>query len=64
VEGLLTVEQAAARLQVHPQTVRGWIRHGRIPAVRLGRRTIRIETRAIEALVERHRVSTVEEGPR
>jgi excisionase family DNA binding protein len=33
---LLTVEQVAERLQVHPETVRRWLRGGRLKGVRLG----------------------------
>jgi excisionase family DNA binding protein len=33
---LLTVEQVADRLQVHPETVRRWLRAGRLRGVRLG----------------------------
>jgi len=33
----LTVEQAAAKLQVKPNTVRRWIKHGRIPGCKIGR---------------------------
>ena len=40
---LLTVEEAAERLKVNPQTVRRWIRAGTIPARRLGRKTYRID---------------------
>jgi excisionase family DNA binding protein len=33
----LTIEQAAAKLQVKPNTVRRWIKHGRIPGCKIGR---------------------------
>ena len=36
----LTVEQVAATLQVHPESVRRWIRAGRLPAAQLGGRRI------------------------
>ena len=33
---LWTVEQVAAYLQLHPETIRRWIRAGKLAAVRLG----------------------------
>jgi len=33
----LTIQQAAAKLQVKPNTVRRWIKHGRIPGCKIGR---------------------------
>ena len=34
---LLTIEQVAQFLQLQPETVRSMARHGRIPALRVGR---------------------------
>ena len=36
--GLLTVARAAADLGCHPETVHGWIRQGKLPALRYGRK--------------------------
>ena len=33
---LLTVKEAAARLRVHPETLRGWIREREVPHQRYG----------------------------
>ena len=33
---LLTVDQVARRLQLHPETIRRWIRDGRLRAIKLG----------------------------
>jgi len=37
---VVSVEEAASLLGVHPETVRREIRRGRLPAVRIGRRTL------------------------
>ena len=37
MEDLLTVEQAAAKLQIAPKTLKDWLRAGRIKGVRLGK---------------------------
>jgi excisionase family DNA binding protein len=42
---LLTVKEVAARLKVNPQTVRRWIRSGRLPAVHIAARGYRIRER-------------------
>jgi excisionase family DNA binding protein len=49
---LLTVPQVAAEFQVTPQTVRNWIDHGTLPAVRVGR-AFRLRRDDVDALVAR-----------
>ena len=39
---LLTVEEAADLVKVHPNTIRNAIRDGRLQAIRLGARIVRI----------------------
>jgi excisionase family DNA binding protein len=48
---LLTVEEAATWLRVQPETVRAWIRSGRLPAVKLGRYW-RLRTESLQRLLE------------
>lgn len=38
-ERLMTTREVADELQVHIETVRGWIRDGQLPAIRFGQRT-------------------------
>jgi len=48
-ERWLTVAQAAARVQVHPETLREWLRAGRLPGTLLNRRAgWRIRARDVE----------------
>lgn len=42
-DDLLTLDELAAKLKMHPVTVRGLKRRGQIPALRLGHRTLRFE---------------------
>lgn len=52
-EKLYSPEEAAEHLGVHVQTVRSWIRAGRLPASRLaGQRALRIRASDLEAVLE------------
>ena len=46
---LVATDVEARRLGVHVSTVRGWIRDGRVPAYRLGKRFTRIDWNAVLA---------------
>ncbi len=53
---LLTVDEVAKRLRLHPITVRRHIRSGRLPATRIGR-SVRVREEDIEAtMVQRKNV--------
>jgi excisionase family DNA binding protein len=55
MEDLLTVQQAAAALQVSPEVLRRLIRAGEGPrAVRLSARRIRIRRVDLESFIARH----------
>jgi excisionase family DNA binding protein len=49
---LLTVPQVADEFQVTAQTIRNWIDHGVLPAVRVGR-AFRVRRQDVDALLER-----------
>lgn len=48
-EADVTLDDAATELRVHKLTVRRWITEGRLPAYRIGARTIRIRRADLEA---------------
>ena len=48
---MLTVEEAARRLKVNPQTLRRWIRSGLLPARKLGKKAYRISAADLEERV-------------
>jgi excisionase family DNA binding protein len=50
-EELLTVDEAAARLKVQPDTVRRWLRSGKLRASKLGR-DWRIPASSVEGLLK------------
>jgi excisionase family DNA binding protein len=50
---LLTIEQAAEKLQMHPETVRRLLRKREIPGVKLGRREWRIPADALREYFSR-----------
>lgn len=49
---LLTTQEAAAYLRIHPETLRRWVAAGLIPCVRVGR-TIRFRREALDAWIAR-----------
>lgn len=52
MEDLLTVEQAAAKLQVTPRTIKNWIRTGRLKGYKAGGRIWRLKESDLEAFLE------------
>jgi excisionase family DNA binding protein len=51
-DNLLRVNEVAERLGLRVSTIRAWILHRRIGAVRVGRRAIRIPSRAVDEIIE------------
>lgn len=59
VEGVSTCEyldvsKIAWITDTHPNTVRGWIRSGSLPAVRLGERLVRVRRSDLDAFVSEY----------
>jgi excisionase family DNA binding protein len=49
---LISVNEAAQSLGVHPVTLRRWIYDGLLPAVRVGRKNIRVDADDVRALIQ------------
>lgn len=58
---LLRVSEAAEILAVKESTVRAWVLHRRIEAVRVGRRAIRIPSSAVQKIIEAGTIPAHEE---
>ena len=61
---LLTTNEVAARLGVHPVTVREWVRSGALASLRLGNRTRRVSEQDLAAFLRERREgrAQIEEG--
>jgi excisionase family DNA binding protein len=60
-EELLTVEEAAEWLQMHPQTLRNYINAGRLPALRAGPRRVWLRRSDVEGLLTAFEATPAEE---
>lgn len=60
-EKLLRPAEVADQLGLRVSTIRAWILHRRIPAVRVGRRAIRIPASAVEAIIQAGLIPTREQ---
>ncbi len=51
MEGFITVAEAAKRCDVHPQTIRRWIKEGVLQGYRVGPRNLRVRTSDLASVV-------------
>lgn len=52
----LTARQAAKRVNVHPNTLKRWVKTGKLPAARIGNRgDVRVKTADLESLMSKDR---------
>jgi excisionase family DNA binding protein len=56
------IDEAAAVLKVNPRNLKAAVKAGRIPALKIGRKTIRIDLDAVRATTD-HQPSQAEVGP-
>ena len=59
---LLTIAEAAERLNLKPKTLRAWIGQRRITVVRPGGWTVRIPESDVERIIAEGTVNAVEDG--
>lgn len=52
----LSIEQVAKRLGYHPNTIKTWIRDGRLPASRPGGRQVRIALSDLNEFLEKNKI--------
>lgn len=52
---LLKMKDVAERLQVHPLTVKRWVREGKLKVLRFGARTVRIEPAELYRFMREYR---------
>lgn len=59
---ILTLDQAAARLGIHVQTLRAWVRGGLVPSYRIGRRFARVDWDTVLDALRRQAPSASRQG--
>ena len=52
-----SVERAAKYADVHPHTIRAWIRQGLLPKVDLGKRCVRVRRSALDEFLDQRTVN-------
>ena len=51
-EELLTVDQVAAELQLHPDTIRRFIREGKLKGVRISATVVRVKRSELDKFIQ------------
>jgi excisionase family DNA binding protein len=59
MDELLTIEEAATRLNIQPWTLRSWVSQRKIPYVKLGR-LIRFDPTALQRYIKQQSVDPVD----
>jgi excisionase family DNA binding protein len=56
IQEFLTVEQIANMLQIDAESVRRYVRSGKLPAIKLGGKYIRVRRQDLEAFLAKQKV--------
>ena len=60
--GYWSIKEVAEYLEVSPRTVQRWVAKGQLPAVKIGRRLVRIPRQAVRAFIARQTRLTLQES--
>lgn len=61
-EDLLTVEQVAEKLQLHRDTVRRYIREGKLPSVRVSATVVRVKQSDLDKFIQERYIDKPEKS--
>jgi excisionase family DNA binding protein len=61
-EELLTIEQVAERLQLHPDTIRRYIREKKLTGVRISGTVVRVKQSDLDKFIRDHSTDRKEES--
>ncbi|MFL5658464.1 MAG: helix-turn-helix domain-containing protein, partial [Ktedonobacteraceae bacterium] len=61
-EELLTIEQVAERLQLHPDTIRRYIRERKLPGVRISATVVRVKKSDLDKFIEERSTNPPDKG--
>jgi excisionase family DNA binding protein len=59
---LLTIEQVAERLQLHPDTIRRYIRERKLPGVRISATVVRVKKSDLDKFIEERSTNQPDKG--
>jgi excisionase family DNA binding protein len=59
---LLTIEQVAEKLQLHPDTIRRYIRERKLPSVRISATVVRIKQSDLDKFIQERYTDKPEKG--
>jgi excisionase family DNA binding protein len=61
-EELLTIEQVAEKLQLHPDTIRRYIRERKLPGVRISATVVRVKQSDLDKFIEERSTTPPDKG--
>jgi excisionase family DNA binding protein len=62
-EELLTLHQVAEELQLHIETIREWVREGKLPAIKLSKREYRVARSDLDTFLADRKTGKQQKNP-